>query len=45
MPARSAADIILAVIAIILLIVTVVVAFLVLRNFGGGLKYHSTPQF
>ncbi|KAH8120555.1 hypothetical protein DFH11DRAFT_1757862 [Phellopilus nigrolimitatus] len=31
-----------AIIAIILLVVTVVMAFIVLRNFGGGLKYHMT---
>lgn len=30
-----------AVIAIVLLIATVILAVIVLRNFGGGLKYHS----
>ncbi|KAL5495605.1 hypothetical protein ACEPAI_1068 [Sanghuangporus weigelae] len=33
-----------AVIAIILLITTVVVAFIVMRNFGGGLKYHMNKN-
>ena len=34
-----------AIIAIILLVFTSVMAFLVLRNFGGGLKYHSAYRY